>query len=30
MLGHLQELFQWEYSSFDAGVDNKYGSTLMW
>lgn len=24
MLGHLQELFQLEYSSFDAGVNNKY------
>lgn len=22
MLGHLQELFQLEYSSFDVGVDN--------
>jgi hypothetical protein len=24
MLGHLQELFQLEYSSFDVGVSNKY------
>ena len=31
MLGHLQELFQLEYSSFDVGVSNKYiyGSTAQ-
>ena len=29
MLGHLQELFQLEYSSFDVGVDNIYGSTAQ-
>lgn len=29
MLGHLQELFQLEYSSFDVEVDNIYGSTAQ-
>lgn len=32
MFGHLQELFQLEYSSFDVGVSNEYymGVLLRW
>jgi hypothetical protein len=32
VFGHLQELFQLEYSSFDVGVSNEYymGVLLRW